>query len=265
MFYTRTSHRWKTLPGSIDRLNAAHLFVSDNGLGIPVLPHVPLTAVPEWLAPYRTRVYTDKPLDDGACHFFLDDYRFETVWTRPQKALTHLRRYTTVLTPDFSLYSEWPLALQQFNVYRSRWCGAFWAGQGLTVIPTVSWSTAASFSFCFLGIPRHSVVAVSAIGVRQPAAKQWFVEGFREMIARLQPSCVLAYGRLPSACYDLASIRPYPTRWEGLHRARQSKSNAGKPVKHSGQAGISEKRSGDDSRQQNGRLHQQKGKDGRTG
>ena len=139
------------------------------------------------------------------------------------------------------------------------------ASSGLTVIPTVSWSTAASYSFCFLGIPQHSVVAVSAIGVRQPAARQWFVEGFRAMVARLQPSCVLAYGRLPSACHDLVSIRPYPTRWEGLHRARQSKSNAGRPVKRSGQAEISENRTRDGYRPQNGRLRQQKGKDGRTG
>lgn len=216
------------MPGSIDRLNAAHLFASDNLLGIPSLPHVPLTAVPDWLAPYRTRLYTDKPLDDGACHFFLDDYRFESVWTRPQKALTHLRQYATLLTPDFSLYREWPLTLQQFNVYRNRWCGAFWDDLGFTVIPTVGWSTASSYDFCFLGIPPYSVVAVSAIGIRQPAARQWFMDGFKEMLTCLKPSCVLAYGRLPTACYELADIRPYPTRWEGLHRARRQKGQDGR-------------------------------------
>src|SRR5690606_139839 len=78
--------------------------------------------------------------------------RFETVWSRPRKALEALAPYTTLLSPDFSLYRDWPLLLQMWNVYRNRWCGAFWQRQGFTVIPTVSWSTAESVEFCFLGV-----------------------------------------------------------------------------------------------------------------
>jgi hypothetical protein len=124
---------------------------------------------PAWLVPYRQRIRVNEPLDDGAVHCFLDDYRFETVWTRPYKALSALRLYTTLLSPDFSLYREWPLTLQLWNVYRNRWCGRFWQSQGFRVIPTVSWSTAASYDFCFLGVPKRGVVAVSAVGVKQRA------------------------------------------------------------------------------------------------
>ncbi|MDT8307565.1 MAG: DUF4417 domain-containing protein, partial [Anaerolineae bacterium] len=226
---TRTSHRWQSKPGRFDALHALELFPSDNALGIPCLAHVPVERVPRWLAPYRTRIRANEPPDDGAVHFFMDDYRFETVWSRPRKALEALAPYTTVLSPDFSLYRDWPLMLQMWNVYRNRWCGAFWQSQGFTVIPTVSWSTAESYDFCFLGLPRRSVVAVSAVGVRLDDAHPadgmlegyLFREGFREMVVRLAPAVVLAYGRLPAGCGELVEVVEYPTRWEGIRQARK--------------------------------------------
>jgi hypothetical protein len=220
---TRTGHRWQSKPGSFDALHATELFPGDNELGIPCLAHVSPETLPAWLAPYRTRIRAGEPPDDGAVHFFLDDYRFETVWSRPRKALEALAPYTTLLSPDFSLYRDWPLALQIWNVYRNRWCGAFWQSQGFTVVPTVSWSTAASYDFCFLGLPRRSVVAVSAVGVRleDPLEDYLFREGFREMVVRLAPALVLSYGPLPAGCHELVEVVEYPTRWEGIRQARR--------------------------------------------
>ena len=220
---TRTSQQWQSKPGNFDTLHAAHLFSSRNQYGIPDLHHVSYTQAPNWLVPYRQRIRTSTPLDEGAVHFFLDDYRFETVWSRPWKAMEALRPYTTLLTPDFSLYRDWPMMLQLWNTYRNRWCGRFWQEQGFHVIPTVSWSTAVSFEFCFLGIPQRSVVAVSAVGVRlnDPLASRLFVDGFREMMHRLTPSKVLGYGRLPDRCYEMADVVSYPTRWRSIRAARR--------------------------------------------
>jgi len=50
------------------------------------------SALPEdfRLQPYRTkRVDKDRDL----CHFYLDDYRFETTWNKPHAALIDLLRY----------------------------------------------------------------------------------------------------------------------------------------------------------------------------
>ena len=49
------------------------------------------------------------------------------------------------ITPDFSLYRDWPVMLQQWNVYHSRWVGRFWQEHGLRIIPTVNWSTPDSY------------------------------------------------------------------------------------------------------------------------
>ena len=218
---TRTSRRWQSKPGSFHALPAQQLSPSGNEYRTPDPQHTP-PAVPGWLVPYRQRIRADGPLDDGCVHFFLDDYRFETVWNRPVKALEALAPYQMVLTPDFSLYRDWPLMLQLWNVYRNRWCGRFWQEEGFTVIATVSWSTAVSYDFCFLGVPRRSVVAVSAVGVNLDAPLEYrlFVDGFTEMVRQLEPLLVLAYGRLPTACHELVEVVAYPTRWTSIRASR---------------------------------------------
>ncbi len=186
--------------------------------------HTPLSAIPDWLVAYRARVRSPKfDFNRAAVHFFLDDYRFETVWARPLRALEHLSKYRILLTPDFSLYADWPLVMQQWNVYRSRWCGRYWQELGYQVIPTVSWSIPESFTFCFEGLPRNSLVAVSALGVNvgEPAQRERFMDGFHEMVERVAPSEVLAFGRLPTEAYELALIITYPARWNGRVHAHR--------------------------------------------
>lgn len=215
---------WTTQPGSYDTVHARQIFTTDNTYHIPALQHVPLARFPRWLAPYRARIRSTKPLDDGAVHFFLDDYRFETVWTTPHKALRALQPFQVLLTPGFSLYTDWPLAIQIWNTYRNRWCGAFWQAQGRSVIPTVVWSTPESYDFCFCGVPQHSMVAITTIGLAKnpPIAHQYFRQGFEEMVKRLQPSTVLCYGKLlDNTLNDLVTIVTYPTRWDNIRAARR--------------------------------------------
>jgi hypothetical protein len=175
--------------------------------------------VPGWLAPYRTRIRSAHTPHDGAVHFFLDDYRFESLWTHKDKALKALRTFKTALTPDFSLDPDWPLAAQVWNTFRNRWCGAYWAAHGYTVIPTVSWSTPESYPFCFQGVPPRSLVAISTVGVRRQD-DGLFRQGFVELIARLSPSLVLCYGPLAEDLQVLVPVKTYPTRWMGIRRAR---------------------------------------------
>ena len=217
----------KTRPGSFDSL---HLLTferfpgDDNIYEIPSVPHAPLSWTPDWLIPYRMRVRSDEQTaSQGAVHFFLDDYRFETVWTRPRRALSALRPYPTLLTPDFSLYTDWPLALQIWNIYRTRWLGAWWSTEGFRVIPTISWSDPASYQFCFCGIALHSLIAISTVGVRQ--SDRWlFEKGYREMVQRLQPCRVLCYGSIEllrnARLEGLVEIQSYPPYWNGIRRAR---------------------------------------------
>ncbi len=214
---TRSSHNWQTQPGYMDSLHLNERFPANNRWGIPQLTPVTKQHLPDTLIAYGYRARPKEPFKAPATHFFLDDYRFESVWRFPRKTLPKARKYPFVLTPDFSLYRDWPLAAQLWNVYRSRWCGAFWQRQGLWVIPTVSWSSADSYPFCFLGIPKGSVVAVSAVGVKWRTdllEHALFVKGFQEMLRQIEPVSVIAYGSLPPICNELTAVIHRPTRWD---------------------------------------------------
>lgn len=129
------------------------------------------------------------------CHFFIDDYQFERLWSAPRKYLEVLRGFSCVLTPDFSLYMDMPDPMQRWNVYRSRALGWYWAQHGVTVVPTLTWAQSETYEYAFDGLPRHSVVAVSTVGVKSdPVALAVWDDGMREAMRRLEPSRVLLYG-----------------------------------------------------------------------
>lgn len=104
-----------------------------------------------------------------------------------------------VIAPDFSLYTDFPRALQILSCYRRNWCGAYWSYFGVDIIPDVVWGDKESYDYCFDGLPKRSTVAVSSVGVKQD--KTWngdsgsiFRDGYVEMMNRLEPTTILYYG-----------------------------------------------------------------------
>lgn len=143
-----------------------------------------------------------KEVDDPEnyiAHFYYDDYKFISAWREPDKYIERLRQFKAVVSPDFSLYTDFPRALQILSCYRRQWVGAYWNYMGLDVIPDVVWGDEESFKFCFDGIPKHSTVAVSSVGVKRD--NEWnnkegdmFKTGYDEMLKRLEPTTILFYG-----------------------------------------------------------------------
>ena len=205
-------NRWNSLPGSFDALNARSILYSNNEWGIPEMKNAPLSALPKWLAPYRTRFRTKRALNfhQGCYHFFISDYEMRCVWERPQVAIKFMQKLPVVLSPNFSLGQK-EKAEQLFAVYRNRWCGAWWQLQSMTVIPTISWSGPESYEFCFAGVESGGVVAISGRNCRQ------FPAGFDEMISRLSPSQILCLGEPPGmlrhASVSTPEITVYPEKW----------------------------------------------------
>lgn len=132
---------------------------------------------------------------DRAVHMFLDDYQIERLWGSPELYAEKLMDFYCVFTPDFSLYSDMPIAMQIWNTYRSRLVGQIMQDYGVTVIPTISWGAKETFEFCFDGIEQGSICVVSTIGVKkdEEATKLWR-DGMDEMIKRIKPSAIWCYG-----------------------------------------------------------------------
>lgn len=125
-------------------------------------------------------------------HFFLDDYKFEVLWKDPEPRIEKLKKYRAILSPQFSVYTEMPLALQIFQTFKNRWCGAYFQAKGLKVIPSLVWGEPDTYWFCFDGIEKGSVVAVSTVGMR--TEKDLFLCGYQEMLRRIEPKVVICYG-----------------------------------------------------------------------
>ena len=156
-----------------------------------------------------------KEPENRAVHFFLDDYQFTRVWTEPDRYIPMLQRFKYVLTPDFSLYTDFPKPLQIYNHYRKHWIGAYWQMYGINVIPTICWSDQKSFEWCFDGEPTQSVVAVSSVGTQNnKEKKRCFLDGYHEMVERLQPTQIIFYGRVPDECKkNIIHIKQFSEKW----------------------------------------------------
>lgn len=171
-------------------------FPADNYYGIPSMATTKTTG--DKFLRFMDYNLTDDH-GDYIAHFYYDDYKFIEAWRNPDKYIEKLKQFKAVISPDFSLYTDFPRALQILSCYRRQWCGAYWQSQGLDVIPDVVWGDKESFQYCFEGIPKGGTVAVSSIGVKND--KEWngkeaemFKAGYDEMMKRLKPKKVLFYG-----------------------------------------------------------------------
>lgn len=139
-----------------------------------------------------TRANDNKSNTKRGVHFFVDDFRFEGIFKNPERTLEKYSQYAFLLTPDFSLYADMPLWKQIESVAQNRWVGAYWQNKGLTVIPTIAWSTSRSFEFCFDGVEKNSTVAVGMIGCK--SNRTGFMRGYNAMLEKIEPSKIICFG-----------------------------------------------------------------------
>lgn len=156
---------------------------------------------PVYDIPTRKFIAFDKFKDSNrkkGIHFFLDDYAFQKCWTSLDRYTEVLKDFPVVMSPDFSIYNDFPKAVQIFQHYKKHYLGAYWQRAEITVIPTITWSFEDSFDYCFDGEPKGSIVAVSSVSTQNTdRGKIMFLKGYEEMEKRLNPKEVLFYGRIP--------------------------------------------------------------------
>lgn len=166
---------------------------------IPVLQPTPPSERVEWIS--FNCASTALGRERLGVHFFVDDYIFQRTWNDPRRYLQLLQGFRAAMSPDFSLFTDYPKAVQIYNHFRKHLLGAYWQSAGLTVIPSICWSDHASYEWCFDGEPRGGCVAVSSVGTQKNgAARQLFMDGYNEMMARLRPAKVIFFGDVPVGC-----------------------------------------------------------------
>lgn len=130
-------------------------------------------------------------------HFFEPDRKFERCWTGPDRYGELLKEFGYIIGPDFSVYNDFPFPVRLYNYYRNLWLVKYWQTRyNIIVVPTVMWGEEDTWDWCFNGLPKHSIVAVSNVGVgNSEEEKVYFSNGYNEMLRQLEPSKILFFTR----------------------------------------------------------------------
>ena len=133
---------------------------------------------------------------------------YNSVIYQNEKRLTFFReRFKNVkyiVGRDYSLFGDFPVALQIFNIYKSRVCMAWLKDNtNAIIIPNIRWTFDFSYKFAFDGIMRGSNIAISILGqIRDKSNKKMFFDGFKEAINRIEPKTILVYGFITETNFD---------------------------------------------------------------
>lgn len=180
------------------------------------------TAVPEELILF-SKAMSSKEFDSYIC-FYEDDASFERLWNNPQKYLPILKRFAGIISPDFSLYRDMPLVMQEWNIYRSRALAHWLQENGVHVIPNIRWGDARTYELCCSGIPQGGTIAIGSHGcIKLLQEREPFKDGLDYVVKRLHPNTILVYGKTPDFVFGEYRksgifIKQYESNYSLTHR-----------------------------------------------
>ena len=171
-------------------------FSSD--LEIPCI--APGASLPERMIPFSKAISSTDY--DQWVHFYEDDANFERIWNNPEKYLPILRKFKGVISPDFSLYRDMPLVMQQWNTYRGHAIGHWLQENGIPVITNVRWGDERTYDLCCAGVPRKNIIAVGSHGcIKLVREREFFKRGLDYAVKKLCPQTIIVYGTAPDAVF----------------------------------------------------------------
>ena len=154
--------------------------------------------IPHKLVPFSKAM--SKSWNDFDCWvmFYEHDVKFERLWNNPKHYLEKLKKFKGVISPDFSLYRNMPLVMQQWNTYRSRALAVWLQKNDVELIPNVRYNDERTYNFCFDGVEKFKTVAVGTHGcIKNKIDKDYFKKGLAELVKRLSPKTIIVYGATP--------------------------------------------------------------------
>lgn len=127
------------------------LFPSDNQLEIPSLRldrQATMVEIP--FVAFGEQKRTFQMNGTGTLHFYVDDYRFNSVFEHPEKILYHNPR--NIVEPNFSLFSETPIAFGMQAIYKKRFIARAMQERGINVFVDLNVNSK-FYQLNMLGVP----------------------------------------------------------------------------------------------------------------
>lgn len=194
--------------------------------GIPTLMGYPIPDVPKSLVPFdKMRSCQDKK---AYVHFYIHDRKYGEIFSNPDKYDSLLSQFEGLITPDPTIILGKSRCLHTISTYRNRALGFYEQKKGRKVICNVRWGDPSTYDFCFLGVPKHSIIAISTHGAIKKdkytnnSLRNYFKRGLGECRNRLVPRDVIVYGRMPEDIFgpykNWTHFHLYPSEFEKTHR-----------------------------------------------
>lgn len=135
---------------------------------------------------------------DAWVHFYEDDVAFERLWNKPKTYLPILKKFKGVISPDYSVYRDMPLVMQQWNIYRGRAIAHWLQENDVSVIPNIRFGDERTFELSCIGIKKHSVISVGSHGcIKLLNERRYFEDGLNYVVDTLEPTSIVVYGATP--------------------------------------------------------------------
>jgi len=171
------------------------LYIPSKFEGLEQMPKIEpyISSVPNNFVTYDER--DSYPADYGIC-FYSDDYKIRRGWSHPTETMSKLKaRKSPVIAPDFSVFTDLSRAVNVSQLFLNRWTTSYWQSNGIPVIPSASWGSADSFSYCFDGLPENSIISIGHIAIgKTKSEKELYRLGVKELIDRKKPLKLIVYG-----------------------------------------------------------------------
>lgn len=125
-----------------------YLYPSDNYFDIPCL--LLESQATNLELPFAPIGSGRKSMIAKTLHFYVDDYRFSTIWNNPGKILNGITKQ--VVEVNYSLFHTTPIARGVERIYKKRWLARYWQNCGLKVFVDLNVNPKFADLNC-LGIP----------------------------------------------------------------------------------------------------------------
>jgi hypothetical protein len=155
----------------------------------------PCQLVPAKLIAFSEAMSMPYPDPDAWVHFYEDDHRYMGMWNKPEAQFHRLGSFAGVISPDFSVYRNIPVAQKIDHIYRNQLLGARMQADGASVIANVRLSGRSSIPYALAGAPRRSTIAIGLHGcTKDKSNRPYVIEEVAIICEELSPSSIVAYG-----------------------------------------------------------------------
>lgn len=162
--------------------------------------------VPERFVPF-VQCSKAKDKENSAVHFYLNDPQFLCIQNNPDKYIDILNQFRCVIGLDYSQYIDMHFATRMYNNYLNKVISAYLQNCGVDVVPNVTWSLPDSYTYCFDGYPKHSIIAINSTAIKSNHASIYFWrQGYERAIDILEPTMILRYGDKIPGEYEEISV-----------------------------------------------------------